>query len=287
MAGLDPRVNAFRPDLAAAHLAGRVDAPRFVEGRPHQVARGRATLHRAPSRKAPRDSELLFGERVAVYEERGAWAWVQNETDGYVGYVERTALRLEILKTSHRVRALRTFLYAEPDPKAPVLDLLSLNAGVTVAETEGGFSRLASGGWVYGAHLAPEGAVEDDHAAVALRFLGTPYLWGGRTSLGLDCSALVQMALMRCGIAAPRDTDMQEAALGEPVDFGGDEAMLERGDVIYWKGHTGIWVDCEHFVHANASDMMVSVAPFSAVAERIARATGDAQPRVRRPRPVT
>ena len=116
---LDPRLNAFRYDLAAASLAGKVDAPRFAEGEKRQVTAGVAPLRHEPAATAPRDSELLFGERVTLYDERDGWAWVQNETDRYVGYVESAVLSADLFEPSHCVAALRTFVFAEADLKSP------------------------------------------------------------------------------------------------------------------------------------------------------------------------
>ena len=113
-------------------------------------------------------------------------------------------------------------------------------------------------------HLAPIGAgFETDAAGVALRFLGAPYLWGGRESLGLDCSGLVQQALAACGKACPRDTDMQ-AGIGVAVAPGD----LARGDLVFWKGHVGMMLDAERMVHANGHHMATVVEP---LAEAIAR----------------
>jgi cell wall-associated NlpC family hydrolase len=283
MTVLDPRINAIRPDLAAAHLRDMVDAPQYADGILRTVRTGILALRHEPSDDAPLDTELLHGETVVVYDEHNGWAWLQNETDGYVGYARADALGPLLGPLTHRVAALRSFVFPGPDLKTPPRDLLSLHAGIRVTGQDGRYSRLSNGGWIYSAHLSAAERFEDDHAAVALRFLGTPYLWGGRSSIGLDCSGLVQLSLARCGRHVPRDTDMQAAGIGRPVDFAGDESVLRRGDLVFWKGHVGIWVDPEHFVHANATDMMVAVGPLAAIAARIEAAGAGPVTAVRRP----
>ncbi len=279
----DPRLHAYRPDLADEKLRGRVEARRFTAGEPWHVASGVLSLRTGPSRDARLGSELIFGEGVTVFEIADGRAWLQNDADGYVGYADAACLAPGRVDPTHRVSALRTYLYPEPDLKAPVRDLLSMNAPVAAAAGDGPFLGLSDGGWVWAGHLSPDGEFETDHGAVALRFLGTPYLWGGRSSIGLDCSALVQLALARCGTAAPRDSDMQADSVGAPVSFDGDEAALRRGDLVFWPGHVGVWLAPDQFVHANATHMMTVAEPFADAARRIREATRDEVTAVRRP----
>jgi hypothetical protein len=280
---MDRRIQPFRPNLAAEHLRGTVDAARYVAGVERTVRRGHAALRRAPAADAPLDSELLYGETVTVYDESEGWAWLQNATDGYVGYVASDALGPRAAPATHRLSALRGYVHREPDLKAPPQDLLSICATVRVTERHGAFRGLEGGGWVHGAHLSPVDEFEADPVCVALRFLGAPYLWGGRTSIGLDCSALIQLALASCGTAAPRDSDLQAAEIGDAVAFEGDDAMLRRGDLVYWPGHAGIWIDPDRFLHANATDMMVAIAPLATVAAHIEAVDGNVIASVRRP----
>ena len=274
MTQLDPRLHAFRPDLAAQNLSGRVEAARFVAGKPAQVRRGVADLRRAPAADAPQDSQLLFGEAVTCFESKDGWAWVQNRADGYVGYVEVGALSEDLAAPSHRVAVLRSFLYPEPDLKAPTLDCLSITSPIAVLAERDGFSEITGGGWIYSRHLEPVDAVAPDYVAGALQFLGVPYLWGGRSSLGLDCSALIQLVLARAGIACPRDSDMQAAELGELVSKGRPERPLQRGDLIYMPGHVVIALDEAQVVHANAHDMLVAIEPLAPVISRVAKESG-------------
>jgi len=266
---LDRRIHAFRPDLAARHLAGQVEAARFADAQPMRVVVPSAPLRREPRPDAALDTEALAGELVQVYEREEGWAWVQLAGDGYVGYLPDDALRPDQPMPTHRVTALRTFVYPGPSIKLPPLASLSLNAGVAVAEEKGDFAILADGGQVFLKHLAPADRFEADFVAVAERLLGVPYLWGGKTSLGLDCSGLTQLALAAAGIASPRDSDMLEAALGSAIPFDESLSGLERGDLIFWKGHVGILTDPDTLLHANGYTMTVHREPLREARDRI------------------
>ncbi|MGE7416826.1 C40 family peptidase [Methylobacterium tarhaniae] len=266
---LDPRLTPARPDLADERLRGQVEAARYVPGQPHRIAAPVAPLRRAPDPVAGLDSEALFGEAATVYDLRDGWAFAQLTADGYVGYLPAEALGPADPAPTHRVSSLRTFLYPAADLKRPALAALSLGARVTVAAQEGAYARLSDGRFAWAGHLAPLEAIEPDFAATALRFLGTPYLWGGRSSLGLDCSGLVQTALAAAGIPAPRDSDQQEAALGEAVPLCPDLAGLRRGDLVFWRGHVGMMLDESHLIHANGHHMAVAIEPLAEAERRI------------------
>jgi Bacterial dipeptidyl-peptidase Sh3 domain/NlpC/P60 family len=264
----DRRLTPARPDLAAATLSGKVEAARFVEGWRRRIILGAAPLRRSPSHKASLDTEALYGETVIVYEEQDGWAWGQLERDGYVGYLPAAALGAPA-EPDHRLAVPRSFAYPGPSIKLPPLLALSLGARFAVRAREGDFAVNAEGLHVYFPHLAPLAAVANDFVAIAERFLEVPYLWGGRTSQGVDCSGLVQTALSEAGIDAPRDSDMMEAALGAPIAF--DEAALadlRRGDLVFWKGHVGIMRDAEALLHANGYAMRVVSEPLRAAIER-------------------
>lgn len=275
----DPRLTPARPDLAAAHLKGIVDAPAYAEGRPMIGRAGKTWIRRRPASDAPVETELLFGESFAVYDVNVGFAWGQAELDGYVGYVAVADLAPAAAKPLWRVTASSTFVYARADLKSPVLQTLPMNA--RVAAGEGAFAELAGGGFVYARHLAPLQAAADDFVSVAERFLGVPYLWGGRTPLGFDCSGLVQAALAVAGVSAPRDTDMQEATLGGSIPVRTGLQGLERGDLVFWKGHVGVMQDAVSLLHANAHHMTVAREPLSKAAARIA-AGGSAITSIRR-----
>ena len=278
-ASYDPRLTPVRPDLAASSLRGLVDAPRYAEGRAMQVVEASAPLRRQPSPDAPLETEALFGETLTLYDECEGWAWVQLERDRYVGFLPRAALGRPGQPT-HRVSALRTHAYPGPSVKLPPRLALSLGARVTIARTEGDFAVSADGLWLWARHLAEVGSREPDFVAVAEKFLESPYLWGGRTSEGIDCSGLAQTALTAAGIAAPRDSDMQ-AGLGEEVALDGP-APLTRGDLVFWKGHVGIMRDPQTLLHANGFHMKVVSEPLEEARGRIAASGGGAVTGVRR-----
>jgi len=266
MVALDPRLHPFRPEIAAKYLQGQVEAARFVEGQRFEVVEPVADLRRAPSHEAPLDSQVLLGECVTVYETNGeGWAWGQLESDGYVGWLSANALAAPGPGPTHKVRALRTLVFPRPDIKTAPLTSLPMGARLAVARQDERFAITASGWHVPQTHLVPIKSKQDDFVAVAEQFLDTPYLWGGKTSLGIDCSGLVQIALQAAGIACPRDSDMQELALGQITSL----ADLRRGDLVFWKGHVAIARNDHELTHANAHHMMVAVEPVAEAIRRI------------------
>jgi cell wall-associated NlpC family hydrolase len=268
-ASFDRRLTAARADLAAAHLRGLVDAPRYAEGQGMRIIATSAPLRRAPQADASLETEALFGESVTVYDEGDGWAWAQLERDRYVGYLPGAALGAPSAPT-HQVAALRTHGYPGPAIKLPPRMALSLGAQLTIVGREGDFAISHDGLYLWSRHLAELDAPEPDAVAVAERFLETPYLWGGRTSEGIDCSGLIQTALMAAGIASPRDSDMQEAMLGEPTPADDPEARLARGDLVFWKGHVGIMRDPVTLLHANGWHMKTVSEPLAQARDRIA-----------------
>ena len=267
---LDRRLNAYRPDLADARLAGEVEASRFAEGEPGAVAAPVADLRPGTDLAVGIDTQLLLGEPLRIFERRDGWAWVQAETDGYVGYMAEAELVSPAQQTTFWVSQPRTFVYPEPDMKRPRGQALSMGSRIAVvgeAETRGTrYLTLAGGGSVIAAHCAPIGtAVDDDYVAIAARLLETPYLWGGKSAFGIDCSGLVQLSMMMAGRSAPRDSDMQAAGLGEEIGFD----QLRRGDLVFWKGHVAIMEDQETMIHANGHTMSVAREGLKAAVERI------------------
>jgi len=261
----DPRVTPARPDLAAAHLRGRIEAPRYVEGLLQEVILGVAPVRQGPSHDSMLITEALRGERVMVYEmDEDGWAWGQLLDDDHVGWLPAAALLAPGPEPTHKVKALRTPVFPGPDIKLPLADALPLGACIAVTRFQQRFAVFA-GGYVAAPHLAERSENEPDFVAVAERFIGVPYVWGGKTSLGLDCSGLVQVALNACGVACPRDSDMQELGLGEPVGL----SALRRGDLVFWDGHVAIAQDGVTLLHANGFHMAVASEPASDAIARI------------------
>ncbi|MGH6815191.1 MAG: C40 family peptidase [Hyphomicrobiaceae bacterium] len=246
-------------------MKGIVAAEGYTEGRMLQVAVGWTGLRAAPSPTAALETELLFGERFTVYEVKDGWAWGQASLDAHVGYARAESLVESGLPATHRVIARATPLLNAPDAKLPARAILPLNAKLAIAEDGSRFSRLAGGGYVYCGHIAGLAVPAPDWVAIAEGFLGVPYVWGGKTFAGLDCSGLIQTALEAAGIAAPRDTDLMESVLGKPIPL---DAPLQRGDLVFWKGHMGAMLDAVRFIHASGSAMQVMVEEFASVRAR-------------------
>lgn len=271
----DSRMTPARPDLAAKHLEGQVKAARFAEGIEFEVFDPVAPVRRAPSHDAALDTEALKGERVTIYDRNAeGWAWGQLKSDGYVGWLPDIALVQPRSTPTHRVSALRTFAFPGPSIKLPPTEVLPLGARIEIVKIDGAFAITSQRHYLPAQHVALLDAAETDFVAVAERFVGTPYLWGGRTSLGIDCSGLVQAALAAAGISAPRDSDMQEAALGHalpPAQW----RDLKRGDLIFWKGHVAIVRDNATIIHANAYHMATAIEPTQVAIARIKAAGSD------------
>lgn len=274
MIRLDPRLNAYRPDLADVALEGLIEAGRFVAPQLMQVVYPVISVHKSPRADAMQLTQALMGEMVKLFHAEDGWAFVQLTRDGYVGYVNDNALSPSLVEPTHRVAVPSTFLYPDASLKTQPAVLVTLNAALSVVEESGGYSRLSTGRFVFTAHLKPIGTVEQDFVGVAEMFRHVPYYWGGKSALGLDCSGLVQVALEACGVAALRDSDMQEETLGSKLMLN-DLDCLQRGDLIFWKGHVGIMVDERTLLHANGHHMMVVAEPLKDAVERIAARYGE------------
>lgn len=264
MAGFDPRLTPARGDRAAAHLKGKVEAAAFIEARKVQAVRAIVGLFKQPDEPSGQLTQILFGETFNIYEEKNGWVWGQSDLDDYVGYAHAEAFAPPESAT-HRVQALATPLFVAPDVKHGARQVVPMNAKVSAADATGRFAQLTNGQFVFARHLARVDVAIADWVSVTERLIGVPYVWGGKTWAGIDCSGLVQTALEAGGMASPRDTDMMELALGTELPR---DAPLKRGDLIFWKGHVGIMLDSTRLIHANGFHMQVSVEPLALVDER-------------------
>jgi len=265
----DARVTAWRDGIADRALEGVMPAEVYLEAKPMVCAAPATGIHRAPDAASEQLDQLLFGEVFEVLEEENDHLWGRARRDGYVGFVAAASLARPTAEPTHRVAAIRTYAFAEPSIKSRASGPFSINALVAVDAEDSRLRHVVGAGWMTAEHLAPIGIFEAEPAAVAGRFLGAPYLWGGRESLGLDCSGLVQQALFACGRACPRDTDQQEA-MGRAIE----RAEFRRGDLVFWKGHVAMGVDERRIVHANGHHMATAIEGLDEAIARIALVGG-------------
>ena len=271
----DPRLTPARGDLAARYLEGKVKAARFVDGEEFEIVEAIAPLREAPFADATLLTQALKGEQVTIYDHNGeGWAWGQLNIDGYVGWLPEFALARPGAAPTHKVTALRTFAFPGPSIKLPPLDALPMGARVAIARDDGAFAVTREGHYLPQRHLGPLDANAGDFVAVAERFVGTPYLWGGKSSLGIDCSGLVQISLNAAGLGCPRDSDMQQDGLGRELTST-EATNIHRDDLIFWTGHVAIARDAETIVHANAHHMATIIENTREAIARIKAAGSD------------
>ncbi|MBO6900584.1 MAG: C40 family peptidase [Rhizobiaceae bacterium] len=282
----DRRLNAYRPDLADIRLKGKVEAANFVAGDAAEITVAVADLAGAPEDSAGVDHQLLMGDPVTVFERKKGWAWVQSARDGYVGYVRQDVLGAAGSKPTHIVAVPRSFAYPTDDLKSAPVQPLSMGCAVRVTgETKRrgtAYAALSTGQSAIADHLEPFSDRAGDYVAVAEKLEHAPYLWGGTSGFGVDCSGLVHLAMRMAGRDVPRDTDMQERALGHEIDPGPDMAGLRRGDLVFWNGHVAIMTDGINAIHASGRSMLVTREPIADAVARIAALYGPPT-RYRRP----
>jgi Bacterial dipeptidyl-peptidase Sh3 domain/NlpC/P60 family len=271
----DPRVTPARRDLAAKHLEHRVKAERYVEGTLRRVVAPQAPLRSEPRPDGHLDTEVLKGEIVTVYDtnEEG-WSWGQLQSDNYVGWLPTEALGDVGPEATHRVAGARTLVFPAPSIKVAPLESLPFGCRLAIARIEPPFAVTAANEFVPLRHLVDVRHQERDFVGVAERFIGAPYLWGGKTNFGLDCSALVQLSVNACGAPCWRDSDMQEVSFEPRVEPAAGLSNLQRGDLVFWEGHVAIVRDNATLIHANAHHMAVAIEPIAEAVERIRAATG-------------
>lgn len=273
---LDRRLNAYRPDLADERLSGKVEASRFTAGTQMQVSASVLDLRAEPRPDSGPQNQIIFGDMVRMFEEQDGWSWVQAERDGYTGYVSAASLEKPDADAdaTHMVIVPRTFIYPGSDLRFPHTKALSLGSRVRIAgsaETRGTqYALLENGEALIATHLAPLDQHAADYVAVAETLLHTPYLWGGTSGFGIDCSGIVQLSMWVSGRQVLRDSDMQQNTLGEIIEPDADYSNLKRGDLVFWKGHVAICAAPNMLIHASGHTMTVTMEPLHDAIKRIA-----------------
>ena len=266
----DKRITVIRADLAADYFKGLIKRKKFVAGKKHTVISVYSSLYSLKNSKL--STQLLYGEECNVYESSNGWSWVQSLRDNYVGYTPTKNLKKINFCPTHKITSLRTFVYSSPNIKSDVINYLSFNSPVEVISTKGSFFKVKNLGWCPKKDFSSIKVVNLDRVKMAKQYLNTPYFWGGRDSMGVDCSGLIQNIIQINNTFFPRDTDMQELFVINEIKF---QKNLRAGDLIFWHGHVAMMVDNKNIIHANAYHMKTCIESLNAAKKRISKTNGD------------
>jgi len=259
---MDPRLTPANEIIACGTLKGKIRHLNFVEGKNYQINVSFVDLLATPDGK--RNRQLIYGSQVKYFGESDGWAFIQNRYDKYVGYVPRSAIVKETEKT-HIVSAPLTHVFIEPNVKSRNVDMLPLAARVSGEMIENGFLETELG-WISISQLKRKTELSKDPVEISKLLQNAPYLWGGNTSLGIDCSGLIQISMLLCGLDCPGDSDQQMNTLGQNLDIG---SPRKKGDILFWKGHVAWAVNERQILHANAFHMATVIEEANEAIERI------------------
>ena len=259
---MDPRLTPANEIVACSTLKGKIKHANFVEAKNYQVNVPFVDLLGSPDGK--RNRQLIYGSKVKYFSAAKGWAFIQNTYDNYVGYVPESTIASETQKT-HIVTAPLAHVFMEPNIKSKNIEILPLAARVSGEMIGNGFLETELG-WISVSQLKRKTELSKDPVEVSKLLQNAPYLWGGNTTLGIDCSGLIQISLLLCGIDCPGDSDQQMNTLGQNIDIG---SPRKKGDIIFWKGHVAWALNERQILHANAYHMATVIEEANEAIERI------------------